>query len=83
MNDSREDPLGVIKDLTGRLGADVSIEAVGTPATFELAVELVRPGGRVANIGVHGEAGRCTWKTSGSRTSPSLPAWWTPPPPRP
>ena len=24
------------------------------PATFELATELIRPGGRVANIGVHG-----------------------------
>jgi alcohol dehydrogenase len=33
----------------------VTIEAVGVPATFELAVALVRPGGRVANIGVHGE----------------------------
>ena len=33
----------------------MAIEAVGTPATFELAVKLVRPGGRVANIGVHGK----------------------------
>jgi alcohol dehydrogenase len=58
VNNSREDPLRVIRDLTGdlsgRLGADVSIEAVGLPATFELAVRLVRPGGRIANIGVHG-----------------------------
>ena len=56
VNSSREDPLSVIRDLTGRLGADVSIEAVGSPATFELAVKLARPGGRIANIGVHGEA---------------------------
>jgi alcohol dehydrogenase len=56
VNNSREDPLSVIKSLTGRLGADVSIEAVGVPATFELAVKLARPGGRIANIGVHGEA---------------------------
>jgi len=56
INDSREDPLNVIKDLTGRLGADVSIEAVGVPEAFELAVKLARPGGRIANIGVHGEA---------------------------
>jgi alcohol dehydrogenase len=33
----------------------VAIEAVGAPATFELAVQLSRPGGRIANIGVHGE----------------------------
>ena len=56
VNNSREDPLSVIKDLTGRLGADVAIEAVGAPAAFELAVSLARPGGRIANIGVHGEA---------------------------
>ena len=54
VNNSRENPLGVIRDLTGRLGADVSIEAVGVPATFELAVKLIRPGGRIANVGVHG-----------------------------
>jgi alcohol dehydrogenase len=56
VNDSREDPIAVIKELTGRLGADVAIEAVGTPATFEMAVRLARPGGRIANIGVHGSA---------------------------
>jgi len=33
----------------------VVIEAVGTPASFELCTTLVRPGGRVANIGVHGK----------------------------
>src|SRR3984957_12627812 len=56
VNDEREDPMTVIKDLTGRLGADVAIEAAGTAATFEMAVRLARPGGRIANIGVHGGA---------------------------
>ena len=55
VNNDREDPLTVIRDLTDGLGADVAIEAVGIPATFELAATLIRPGGRVANIGVHGE----------------------------
>ena len=41
-------------ELTGGLGADVAIEAVGVPETFELCTELVRPGGRIANVGVHG-----------------------------
>jgi alcohol dehydrogenase len=41
-------------ELTAGLGADVAFEAVGVPQTFELAAELIRPGGRVANIGVHG-----------------------------
>jgi alcohol dehydrogenase len=31
-------------------------EAVGVPQTFELATELIRAGGRVANIGVHGKS---------------------------
>lgn len=44
----------VIDSLTAGLGADVTMEAVGQPATFEAAVDLVRPGGHVANIGVHG-----------------------------
>jgi alcohol dehydrogenase len=43
-----------VAELTGGLGADVVIEAVGIPDTFELCTELVRPGGHVANIGVHG-----------------------------
>jgi alcohol dehydrogenase len=41
-------------ELTEGLGADVAIEAVGVPETFELCTELIRPGGRVANVGVHG-----------------------------
>jgi alcohol dehydrogenase len=48
-------PLEVIQAITDGLGADVVIEAVGLPATFELCTTLVRPGGRVANIGVHGK----------------------------
>ncbi|MET1155024.1 zinc-binding dehydrogenase [Arthrobacter sp.] len=40
--------------LTDGLGADVAIEAVGIPETFEMTVQLVRPGGNVANVGVHG-----------------------------
>jgi len=55
INNSNEDPVVIIRDLTDGLGADVAIEAVGTPATFELATELIRPGGHVANIGVHGK----------------------------
>jgi alcohol dehydrogenase len=55
INNSRQDPLQIINELTEDLGADVAIEAVGVPATFELAAKLIRPCGRVANIGVHGE----------------------------
>jgi alcohol dehydrogenase len=55
INNGREDPAGIISSLTGGLGADVTVEAVGVPGTFELAVKLARPGGRIANVGVHGK----------------------------
>ena len=35
-------------------GVDVAIEAVGYPETLRTACALVKPGGSVANIGVHG-----------------------------
>jgi alcohol dehydrogenase len=40
--------------LTDGYGVDVAVEAVGMPATFQMCTELVRPGGNVANVGVHG-----------------------------
>jgi alcohol dehydrogenase len=54
INNGREDAIAQVMELTDGLGADVALEAVGVPDTFELATELIRPGGRVANIGVHG-----------------------------
>jgi alcohol dehydrogenase len=54
VNNGREDAIEALMELTGGLGADVAIEAVGIPETFELCTRLIRPGGRVANVGVHG-----------------------------
>jgi alcohol dehydrogenase len=54
VNSGAEDPIARVMELTDGMGADVAIEAVGVPATFELCAELIRPGGRVANVGVHG-----------------------------
>ena len=55
INTSRADAVAEVMAMTDGLGADVAIEAVGVPATFELATRLARPGGHIANIGVHGE----------------------------
>jgi alcohol dehydrogenase len=55
VNNGDEDALARVLELTDGLGADVAFEAVGVPQSFELATELVRPGGRIANIGVHGK----------------------------
>ena len=43
--------LGSTKD-----GVDVAIEAVGIPQTFDLCQSIVRPGGHIANVGVHGKS---------------------------
>jgi len=56
INNGREDAVARIMELTDGLGVDAAFEAVGVPDTFELATELIRPGGRVANIGVHGHS---------------------------
>jgi alcohol dehydrogenase len=45
---------GDVIALTDGLGVDVAIEAVGYPETLLAAASLVRPGGTIANIGVHG-----------------------------
>jgi len=55
LNPRRDDVAERVRVLTDGLGADVVIEAVGVPETFEMCTSLVRPGGHVANVGVHGK----------------------------
>lgn len=55
IDNQTDNPVDRLHALTDGLGADVAIEAVGIPDTFELCTELIRPGGHVANIGVHGK----------------------------
>ena len=45
-----------VVSLTDGYGVDVAVEAVGIPATFDMCIQLVRPGGNVANVGVHGKS---------------------------
>jgi len=56
INSSASDWKEQVFALTDGYGVDVAIEAVGVPATFEMCTQLVRPGGNVANVGVHGKA---------------------------
>ena len=55
VNSADKDWKDQVLALTDGAGVDVAIEAVGTPQTFTMATKLVRPGGHVANIGVHGK----------------------------
>ena len=54
VNSSQPGARDAITAMTDGLGVDVAIEAVGVPESFQLATELIRPGGTVANVGVHG-----------------------------
>jgi len=56
INSQKEDAVARVFSLTENKGVDVSIEAVGIPATFELCESIIAPGGRIANIGVHGKS---------------------------
>ena len=50
---SRCDPVDEILKLTGGRGVDVAIEALGTQATFEAALRVLRPGGTLSSLGVY------------------------------
>ena len=54
INSSDGNAVAAVMALTGGIGVDTAIEAVGIPATFELCADIVAPGGTIANIGVHG-----------------------------
>jgi len=56
VNNSEEGWQDKVLAMTDGLGVDTSMEAVGIPATFDAAIEIIRPGGTVANIGVHGKS---------------------------
>lgn len=54
LNSSKVDVVAEIMKLTNQQGVDTAIEAVGIPATFEICEQIIGPGGRIANVGVHG-----------------------------
>ena len=50
---SKVDPVEEIMRITDRRGVDGAIEALGSPATFESALRVLRPGGTVSSLGVY------------------------------
>jgi alcohol dehydrogenase len=56
IDSAAEDWIDQVTALTDGLGVDVAIEAVGVPATFDACTRIVRPGGSIANVGVHGKS---------------------------
>ncbi|MFG2629580.1 zinc-binding dehydrogenase [Streptomyces sp. NPDC048473] len=44
-----------ILELTDGQGVDAAIEALGTPRTWEATFRVTKPGGRISNVGYHGD----------------------------
>ena len=53
IDSSRTDPVAEIMRLTDGRGVDVAIEALGTQATFEACLRVLRPGGTLSSLGVY------------------------------
>ncbi len=51
VNAGKTDVADAVRKLTGGYGADIVIEAIGLPATWEQALKLVRKGGTVLEFG--------------------------------
>jgi threonine dehydrogenase-like Zn-dependent dehydrogenase len=50
---TKVDVVDEVRRLTGGIGADVAIEALGTQGTFENALRCLRPGGTLSSLGVY------------------------------
>jgi alcohol dehydrogenase len=55
LNSSKDKVVEAILTAT-KDGVDVAIEAVGVPQSFDVCQNIVRPGGHIANVGVHGKS---------------------------
>lgn len=56
INNTGEEAVNRILEMTNQKGVDVAIEAVGTPEAFDICQSIIAPGGYIANIGVHGKS---------------------------
>lgn len=55
INSGKEGFMDEIFKIVGEDGANVAIEAVGIPQTWDVCQKIVKPGGNIANVGVHGK----------------------------
>ena len=56
INSAKEEPIASILKMTNGRGVDCAIEAVGIPQTWDVCQHIVKEGGNIANVGVHGQA---------------------------
>ncbi len=70
VNIMRQDPVALVREITGGVGADCVIEAVGhyclapgQPAPLEQAVQMIRNGGRIVTLGLGDHPSTVNFKT--------------------
>ena len=56
VNSAKEDAVQRILEITGGRGVDCAMEAVGIEATWDICQNVVKEGGHIANVGVHGKS---------------------------
>ena len=52
IDSSAGDPVAIVREMTRGLGVDVVLECAGVPATVQLALGMLRRGGRCAAVGI-------------------------------
>jgi threonine dehydrogenase-like Zn-dependent dehydrogenase len=57
---TEQDPKGVVREATERLGVDVVVDAVGDPGPLGLAISLCRDAGTISGIGAYAGRGEVT-----------------------
>jgi threonine dehydrogenase-like Zn-dependent dehydrogenase len=55
VDNSKNDAVETILSLTGGVGVDAAIEALGADITFQNAIAVTKAGGTISNIGYHGD----------------------------
>ncbi|WP_239428307.1 zinc-dependent alcohol dehydrogenase family protein [Snodgrassella communis] len=56
INSAKEDAVARVLALTNGRGVDCAMEAVGLSATWDICQRMVKEGGHLANVGVHGQS---------------------------
>ncbi|NBI13047.1 alcohol dehydrogenase catalytic domain-containing protein [[Haemophilus] felis] len=56
INPNKEDAVAKVFEITNGRGVDCAMEAVGLPATWDICQKIVKEGGNLANVGVHGSS---------------------------
>ncbi|WMY92576.1 zinc-dependent alcohol dehydrogenase family protein [Snodgrassella communis] len=56
INSAKEDAVARVLALTNGRGVDCAMEAVGLSATWDICQRVVKEGGHLANVGVHGQS---------------------------